>query len=219
MASKANRWTPAEFEIVASCTIAEAKTRLPHRTRAAIKWARRKLKPDPCRPGTWRKWTKAENRRMVKHADEPLPKLSRRFKRRSAEAVRRQRLILLGSFRPQTFWKTTELGKLKALWPFAPRSELMSAFPNRTWRSIEAAAEHRGWHRASKQPATSPHELREAVQRRAREDGVSLTQLGIQTDCGGHYFRSTSSKSADLNKIAKAVEFFGGKLVIDWQDE
>ena len=46
----------------------------------------------------------------------------------------------------------------------------------------------------------------------------SPLHIGIQTNCG-HYFRDPSRLGEDYNKIARAVEFFGGRLVIDWQDE
>jgi hypothetical protein len=34
----------------------------------------------------------------------------------------------------------------------------------------------------------------------------------------GSLFRRRTNLRQDFNKIAKAVEFFGGRLVIDWQD-
>jgi hypothetical protein len=53
---------------------------------------------------------------------------------------------------------------------------------------------------------------------RAREDGIAFLKLGAETGCGT-YFTTVICKVADLNKIGRAVVFFGGKLVIDWQDE
>jgi hypothetical protein len=35
----------------------------------------------------------------------------------------------------------------------------------------------------------------------------------------GTYFAGTTPVREDYNKIAKPVEFFGGRMVIDWQDE
>jgi hypothetical protein len=134
------------------------------------------------------------------------------------EAVRSQRYAIMGRQRDQgVSWKTTELAKLRSLWPLG-RSELMRAFPNRTWIAIMAAAGKHGLRRPKK-PATCPNELREAVRRRAREDGIPLVKLGTETGCGTYYFSSSVTKTADLNKIARAVEFFGGRIVIDWQDE
>jgi hypothetical protein len=114
-------------------------------------------------------------------------------------------------------WKTTELAQLKRLYPLAPRNVLLATFPKRTWIAIVDQAETQGWRRFRK-VATAFNEYREAVRARAREDGISLGKLGAQTNCGA-YFLNSKVKTVDFNKIARAVEFFGGKLVIDWQDE
>jgi hypothetical protein len=131
--------------------------------------------------------------------------------------VKHQRHILVGHLTPLTPWKTTELAKLELLWPSSLRENLLSAFPSRTWNAIKVQAEKQGWHRLRKL-VTSPNELRDAIRRRAREDGIALAKLGAETGCGT-YFTTAVCKIADLNKIGRAVEFFGGKLVIDWQDE
>jgi len=206
------RWTPAENKIIRACgSISESMTRLPERTEHAIKAARKRL-----RVGLpYHHWTKAENNRLRKHSHEPLSKLARRFKNRTSDAVRTQRALVIGPVR--SLWKTTELTKLKKLYPSATRNELLLAFPNRSWHAIEHQAEHFGWRRAGRL-YTSPNELRHAVRARAQEDGIPLCQLGAQTGCGG-YSQDRQSKKVDLNKIARAVEFFGGRLVIDWQDE
>jgi hypothetical protein len=138
-------------------------------------------------------------------------------KRRTPSAVKHQHHLLVGRhLRPLTSWKTTELAKLKLLWPTARRGDLLAAFPNRTWLAIKVRAEKLGLHRSTKL-VTSPNELREAVRRRAREDGIAFAKLGTETRCGTYFLQT--SKVADLNKIGTAVEFFGGKLVIDWQDQ
>ncbi|HEV7601988.1 MAG TPA: hypothetical protein VGO49_17260 [Bradyrhizobium sp.] len=204
------RWTPAEYKIIRACSsISESMTRLPERTEHAIKGARKRLRVGQ----PYHHWTKAENGRLRKHSHEPLSKLARRFKNRTSDAVRTQRALLIGPVR--TLWKTTELAKLKKLYPSATRNELLFTFPHRTWQSIKHQAEHFGCRRAGRL-STAPNELREAVRARAQEDGIPLCQLGAQTGCGG-YFQNRQSKTVDLNKIARAVDFFGGKLVIAWR--
>jgi hypothetical protein len=205
-------WTPAEYEIIrASGSISETMKRLPERTEHAIKAARKRL-----RVGLpYIRWTKAENSRLRKYSHEPLARLARRFKARTSDAVRTQRALIVGPV--ITLWKTTELAKIKKLYPVATRNDLLTAFSRRTWHAITRQAEHIGLRRA-RRFYTAPNELREAVRSRAREDGIPLCKLGAQTGCGG-YFQDHQSKKVDLNKIARAVEFFGGRLVIDWQDD
>jgi hypothetical protein len=205
-------WTPAEHEIIRAGTISEAMVRLPHRTKAAIKSARKKLRLGAAHS----RWTKAENRRLLKFRYEPNHKLARRFKNRTFEAVKHQKCVL-GAAPPLVPWKTTELSRLERLYALAPRSVLLSTFPKRTWIAIIDQAETQGWRRIRK-VATAYNEYREAVRSRAREDGISLGKLGAETSCGS-YFLNSKVKTADLNKIARAVTFFGGRLVIDWQDE
>jgi hypothetical protein len=52
----------------------------------------------------------------------------------------------------------------------------------------------------------------------ASEDGIAFAKLGMEISCGS-YFLFSSRKRENYNAIAKAVEFFGGRLIIDWQDE
>jgi hypothetical protein len=185
---------------------------LPHRTMMAIKSVRKTLQVGiPHRP-----WTNSERRKLLKYCHEPLSKLAPRFKTRSTDSVRHQRSCVSG-VPGDVPWKTTELAKLKKLFPLAARADLLLTFPGRSWSAIRHQAENYGWRRAIRF-ATAPNELREALRLRAREDKVPLGQLGAQTGCGS-YFKDGGGKRVDLNKIARAVEFFGGKLVIDWQDE
>jgi hypothetical protein len=205
-------WKPAEQEIVRSCSISECLKLLPHRTKMAIKTARVKLRVGPRQCA----WTKAEKRRLLKYCHEPVLKLAKRFKNRTLISVTRQKSVFSPS-RSLNPWKTTDLAKLGKLFPSAPRNVLLSTFPARTWIAIREQAATQGWRRI-RSFVTVPNELRDAVRIRAREDGISLGKLGIQTGCGS-YFEDGGGKTVDLNKIARAVEFFGGKLVIDWQDE
>lgn len=64
----------------------------------------------------------------------------------------------------------------------------------------------------------------DAVRQRAAQDGIGMRSLDREIGTGS-YFRSNCELRAqrgsppDMNAIAKAVEFFGGELKIDWKDE
>jgi hypothetical protein len=205
------RWIASEYDIVRSSSIAESLAQLPHRTMYAIKDVRKNLRVGPPR----RLWTKAEDRKLLRHRREPLRKLVRRFKNRTADSVKHRRSVIINTAK-LVAWKTTDIAKLKNLYPSALHADLLAAFENRSWHAIKHQALRHGFRRAG-HFTTAPNELREAVRKRAREDGISLGQLGAQTGCGV-YFIDGGGKTVDLNKIARAVEFFGGRLVIDWQD-
>lgn len=204
-------WTPAEFAIVETCSVAEALKRLPHRTRSAIKSVRRDRQVG--KPQV--RWTKAEDRKLRKYGQETIKRLMRRFRRRSKEGIEHRRRALLGA--PAKRWKITEETKLKALYPEAERAVIEAALPNWKWSAIKYHAMMLGLRRET--PALpAANTLRDQVRQRAREDRVPIDRLGAEIGCGA-YFSQRHAKGCDYNKIAKAVEFFGGKLVIDWQDE
>jgi hypothetical protein len=208
------RWTLAEIDIVKTYSVPEAKKRLPQRTTEAIRTRRTLLQVGVTR----RPWTKAETERILRHGGEPLDKLARRFKRRTPNAVKHQHAFLVGCHRrPTNFWKTTEVARLNRIWPSSKRSELLAAFPGRTWGAIKIKAENLGLRR-TKTLVECVDELRDAIRQRALEDGIGLMKLGAETRWGT-FFARNMHKVADLNKIGRAVEFFGGRLVIDWQDE
>jgi hypothetical protein len=205
------RWTPAEYEIVDACSIPEAHQRMPHRTSAAIKAVRRDRHVG--RPQV--RWTKAEDRKLRKYGHEPIKKLMRRFKHRSKEGIEHRRRALIGTRAKR--WKITEDTKLRVLYPTADRAVIEAALPNWKWSAIKYHAMIIGIRRETP-VLPAANDLRDAVRKRAREDRVPLDRLGAEISCGA-YFSQRHSKGCDFNKIAKAVEFFGGRLVIDWQDE
>lgn len=68
-------------------------------------------------------------------------------------------------------------------------------------------------------PFEGHRELLDQIRIRARQDGVPLYRLDEECQ-SGHYFRGSHWKRNRVNLlyVARAVEFFGGSLVIDWAD-
>jgi hypothetical protein len=217
MAKCRRPWTPVEDEIVRKYSI-EVASSLLDRTWSAVASHRSLLKDVRTRvwSGPRKLWTKAEDRRLAKYCNEPLRKLAKRFKRHSANAVKVRRSTILDRSRLAS-WTTSEEAKLRELWPASTKVNLLSALSRHSWSAICNRAQVLGVRRRPKLKSAL-NELKDAVRRRAQEDGVPLGKLGVEI---GHpsYFQGRTSSTADLNKIAKAVEFFGGRLVIDWQDE
>lgn len=67
-------------------------------------------------------------------------------------------------------------------------------------------------------PVEGHMELYDQIAVYARRAGISMTALDRELGTGQHFRKWTERKRANLFAIAKAVEFFGGKLVIDWND-
>jgi hypothetical protein len=54
---------------------------------------------------------------------------------------------------------------------------------------------------------------------RHREEGARfILYLAAEIGCGYSFLKPRKPHTCDFNKVAKAVEFFGGRLVIDWHD-
>jgi hypothetical protein len=62
-------------------------------------------------------------------------------------------------------------------------------------------------------------ELIDQIRLRATQDGIALGKIDGLLKTGSyfkHYWKK--QKRANLRAVAKAVEYFGGTLVIDWRD-
>jgi hypothetical protein len=55
------------------------------------------------------------------------------------------------------------------------------------------------------------------IRKRAHEDGLSMRALDSELKTG-KYFQDNHSKTLNWKKLARAVEFFGGRMTIDWND-
>jgi hypothetical protein len=209
------RWTPPEDEILRSTkgSLAAVGELLPGRTYQGIKYRRRMLGLTPALFS----WTKREDKRLLKHSREPIAVLAKHFKNRTPCAIRARRKALGLPMRPPNHsWFSSEIKRLESLYPTASREELIAALPRHIWFSIKKRARATGLMRIVQRRFAPPESLHEQVRQRAREDGIAIAKLGAQTKNGSYFLRPPVFEN--YNKIARAVEFFGGRLVIDWQD-
>lgn len=208
------RWTAEEDQIVRSHSIKGAARLLPARTVGAV-GARRLTLRVGASPNYW---TKAEDRRILKTAELPMKKVLKRFKNRSAFAIRfrRQRLGCLTRRGPPAAWRSTELKLLKELWPTSKLPEIRFVLTRHPSRSIRWKAQELG---LQKVKTFDPTDLIDQIKSRLREDGISSRRFAQEIGCGEGFLKRRPNARHDFNKIAKAVDFFGGRLVINWQDE
>lgn len=216
-ASDAVRWKPHEDEIVRANSIKGA-ARLLERSEKAIQQRRHLLGAIVKQ----QEWTKVEDRRLYRTAGLPLAKVVKLFKSRTVAAISTRR-IRLGCNRRcrlngQTPWTCAEISLLRKMWSSSPTADVVKALPRHPILSIRNMANEKLG--LKKVKAFDMASLYEQIRARAREDGVSLLALAAQSGCGLHMLRPGRKPGVDnFNKIAKAVEFFGGRLVIDWQDQ
>jgi hypothetical protein len=207
-------WTEAEDDIVRSNTIAGATKILAGRSYSAVAFRRRTIgTAAPRRP-----WTKAEDRRIRKTAALPLNEAAKHFKDRSRISVRTRRLRLgIHRQRPSgSVWRGSEVKLLQRIWPTCKRSELAAAFPRHPINSVCGTASKLGLRKVA--PTFDPSDIIDQIRSRAREDSIATARLSLLCDLGSMLRRRRNPRH-DFNQIARAVDFFGGRLVIDWQDQ
>lgn len=121
-------------------------------------------------------------------------------------------------------WTPAERKLLERLWPVLRISELENHFPRFSRDQIRGKAGalrlRKKYVGHRKVMLRGMNELIDQILIRAKEDGFHITKMDKLFRTGvyfanGNYRRY---KSPRLDIVAKAVEFFGGKLVIDWCD-
>jgi hypothetical protein len=209
------RWTPEEDAILRANSVKQAH-RLLNRNIPAIK-ARRSAIGAVVKQ---KNWTAIEDRRIRKTARLPLAKIVRLFKNRTAAAISTRRIRLgctkkRGSCEP---WTGAEIRVLKQMWSTSKTADVVKALPRHPILSIRGMANTKL--RLRKAKTFDMASLYEQIRSRAREDGIPLLNLAAESGCGFYILRPQRSSDAPMNfnKVAKAVEFFGGRLVIDWCD-
>jgi hypothetical protein len=68
-------------------------------------------------------------------------------------------------------------------------------------------------------PVLGHRELVDQIRICAKQDGISLRKLDKALGCG-YYFETANWRRNKINlvHVARAIEFFGGTLVIEWCD-
>jgi hypothetical protein len=120
-------------------------------------------------------------------------------------------------------WTAEEVARLRLYYPIEIVNKLVDRFPGRSHETIASKA--RRLKLRKKQlgfdgELPGLEELIDQIRIRAKQDGIPLYKLdGYSGRCrffAKNYWRRF--KVIPLQPIALAVEFFGAKLVIDWQD-
>jgi len=208
-------WTASEDEIVRSNPIKDAIDLLgATRTEIAVRLRRKAI--GAAIPKNH--WTKIEDRRICRTALLPLVKVVKLFKNRTAIAIsaRRYDLGCQRKLGPLSAWMGTEVKLLRKMWPSCKLSDIAKAIPRHKIEGIRGKAAKLGLHKV---PAFVGSDVVDQIKARACEDGISQIRLAAELGCGKSFLRPRSNSRRDFNKIAAAVAFFGGRLVIDWCDE
>jgi hypothetical protein len=139
------------------------------------------------------------------------------FRRRTENAIQLRRRCLGLTAAAGKAWTGREIKLLRETWPSSEMPDIMISLPRHSKSSIKCKASELNLRTIKTFDQT---DILDQIRSRASEDGVSGNKLVREVGCGRFIFdRRPNRRRIDYNQIARVVEFFGARLVIDWQDE
>jgi hypothetical protein len=227
-------WSAKEDAICLKMTSSETSQLLPGRTIKAIAQRRHVLRirreetaSANCTSRRQRApaWSAEEDAICLRLVPSATVKLlpNRTFK---AIEQRRQRLLNPQQKGSSRNWTVEEITILRREWPTASHvKDLMLLLPDRDAHQIRAKASKLGvkrkWLGEQGTLLSGNKEILDQIVMRAKADGIALNKLDKVLQTGSYFAKSNyrvPSRRVNLSAVAKAIEFFGGSLVIDWQD-
>ncbi|WP_316196666.1 hypothetical protein [Bradyrhizobium sp. SZCCHNS3053] len=172
-------------------------------------------------------WLGREVAVLKEHPTLPVKDLMTKLPGRSEQAIRRKRADLgLTAFRSYRNWYPSDDRQLAQLAKSKGAIEV-ARLMERGVGSVRTRAETLGITFKSEvsRYVQTGDPLVDAVRQRCEEDGISVRDLDRELKTGAYFSSHCLGSKARrrgrpvIQHIAKAVEFFGGQLVIDWQDE
>lgn len=154
-----------------------------------------------------------------------LPHRDRRVISQRAYLLKSDRLVLRE--RDGKPWTHAELNLMRKFYPVMSSKAFQAAhIPGRRVVNIVAKARYlrikkRFLGATSDQISFTDHaDLVDQIRIRAREDGISFVRLDKALKTHQYFARNwkRGQKRVNLAYVSRAVAFFGGSLLIDWQD-
>lgn len=171
-------------------------------------------------------WTDEERDVLRNNRDKSAKQLTALLPRRSHSSICSMRDKSGWSYIRPLAWNEVEDRKLRRLAETLCATDIAKVMPGRTYDTITRRAKALG---IKLRPRTKPHTrsghpVIDAIRDRALEDGMTIGALDRELGTK-NYFASDCitavRKGTPLrwDRIAKAVEYFGGELTINWKDE
>ncbi|WP_439357912.1 hypothetical protein [Bradyrhizobium sp. DASA03007] len=171
-------------------------------------------------------WTDAERNVLKDSRDKSATQLMKLLPRRSHSSIVSMRDKTGWTYLRPTAWNDVEDRKLRRLAETLCATDIAKQMPGRTYDTVFRRAKALGIKlRSRSKPHTrTGNQIIDAIRDRCLEDGMTIMALDRELGTK-NYFASDCitavKKGAPLrwDRIAKAVEYFGGELTINWKDE
>jgi hypothetical protein len=96
--------------------------------------------------------------------------------------------------------------------------QLAKLLPGRSEYAVQGRAWYLGVRKGCRRsPLAKGLPVYDEIRARAYEDGLSMRALDSELGTG-KYFQKNYRKKLNWKKLARAVEFFGGEMRVDWKD-
>lgn len=120
-------------------------------------------------------------------------------------------------------YSAAEITLLRRFYPIMTTKAVREKYlPKRSYQSVQRKARNIGLRKkfvGDGKPIVSRHgDLVDQIRLRAKQDGITFTALDRELKCGWFWRRHWRDRRINLRIVVKAVEYFGGTLLIDWND-
>jgi hypothetical protein len=162
-------------------------------------------------------WDHTEDETVIQTAHEGVAATQKLLPHRTCKAIERRRQKLGASKRTLKPWTTLEDRILKTNIELGYPA-IAKLLPGRTAHSVQGRAWYLGIRKGRLRPAKAKGlPVYDMVRSRAYEDGMSMHALDRELGTG-KYFQDNHQKKSNWKKLARAVEYFGGEMTVDWRD-
>lgn len=161
-------------------------------------------------------WT-TRQREVLKQWYPDYKEMKKRLPKRSLAAITGQ-CHLMGLTSPKKAWTTVDRAQLRQLFPTVMKTELLEAFPGRTYVSIQVYAYQMGLKRPRNPYRKTSHPVVDDVREHCRAGGHYMPDLDVFAETGKYFSKKAlRRKKHDFRAVDSAVKALGGKLVIEWE--
>jgi hypothetical protein len=163
-------------------------------------------------------WEEPEDAILRATADKTIPTAQKRLPHRTAKSIERRRGKLGLCRRKLKPWTTHEDRTLRANLDRMGYPQLAKLLPGRSEHAVQGRAWYLGVRKGCRRiPLAKGLPVYDEVRSRAYEDGITMSELDCELRTG-KYFQDNHQKKLNWKKLARAVEFFGGEMAINWKD-